>query len=193
MSKDQQVTAVRVANIPDDVFEQEIEKPNPPSVTRLAELGKRPSVVPVMPPAPEGFARREGEMARQLSYAPRLDDVDTTKMRTAIDQLEEGREISRRTKAAARTAGRKLLGHERTRIRKDVKAERKAKMISKNRASFWTPEQQAAAVLQKQMDDLEFGAQAQRQDPRADGRAVPGHGRPARRHGEASWTPASRR
>lgn len=41
ISKDQTVTAVRVANIPLDRFEAAVESKNPPTVTKLAELGKQ--------------------------------------------------------------------------------------------------------------------------------------------------------
>jgi len=35
MSRDQQVTAVRVANVPAETFERVVESPTPPTVTRL--------------------------------------------------------------------------------------------------------------------------------------------------------------
>ena len=37
MSKDQQVTAVRVANVPADEFERQAESERPPTVTQLAK------------------------------------------------------------------------------------------------------------------------------------------------------------
>jgi hypothetical protein len=46
MSKDQQVTAVRVANVPEDIFEVAVESDAPPTVTKLAEIGKRSWEVP---------------------------------------------------------------------------------------------------------------------------------------------------
>lgn len=52
LSKDQEVTAVRVANVPAEVFEALVESDNPPTVTRLAELGTK-----TQPPgAPAKFA-----------------------------------------------------------------------------------------------------------------------------------------
>jgi hypothetical protein len=53
MSKDQAVTAVRVARVPAIEFERAIESNNPPTVTALAERGteKRPAAV-----VPPGFA-----------------------------------------------------------------------------------------------------------------------------------------
>jgi hypothetical protein len=40
MSKDQAVTAIRVANVNGESFEQQIESDNPPTITNLAEQGK---------------------------------------------------------------------------------------------------------------------------------------------------------
>lgn len=45
LSRDQQVTAMRVANIPQRDFEEQIEAPTPPTITRLAEQGTRPAPV----------------------------------------------------------------------------------------------------------------------------------------------------
>jgi hypothetical protein len=41
LSKDQQVTAVRVANVSAEDFESAVESEKPPTVTKLAELGKK--------------------------------------------------------------------------------------------------------------------------------------------------------
>lgn len=46
MSKDQQVTAVRVANVPEQAFEQAVESETPPTVTKLADWGRKPSAKP---------------------------------------------------------------------------------------------------------------------------------------------------
>lgn len=56
MSERQRVTAVRVANVPADKFEEWVESDAPPTVTKLAEAGKatRPAPPPA-PPPPEGF------------------------------------------------------------------------------------------------------------------------------------------
>jgi hypothetical protein len=42
LSERQPVTSVRVANIPADMFESLIESDNPPTVTKLAEIGEQP-------------------------------------------------------------------------------------------------------------------------------------------------------
>lgn len=43
LSKDQQVTAVRVANIPELEFETQVESDAPPTITALAEQGRKPT------------------------------------------------------------------------------------------------------------------------------------------------------
>lgn len=48
LSKRQQVTAVNVASIPTKTFEDAVEAPNPPTVTKLAEMGKKPSQKPAV-------------------------------------------------------------------------------------------------------------------------------------------------
>jgi hypothetical protein len=59
LSKDQQVTAVRVANVPAEQFEKAVDSDEPPTVTALAEMGKQSRPVPAAaaPPAtaPAGF------------------------------------------------------------------------------------------------------------------------------------------
>ena len=42
MSERQRITAVRVANVPEDAFELAVESEHPPTVTALAEQGKGP-------------------------------------------------------------------------------------------------------------------------------------------------------
>jgi hypothetical protein len=46
MSRDQQVTAVRVANVPAEEFEAAIESATPPTVSALAEMGRKPRPAP---------------------------------------------------------------------------------------------------------------------------------------------------
>lgn len=43
MSKRQAVTAIRVANVPQETFVDQVESDNPPTITKLAEQGKQPS------------------------------------------------------------------------------------------------------------------------------------------------------
>lgn len=57
LSRHQQVTAVRVANVPTATFEAAIESAAPPTVTKLAEMGTRTRAPDPAPPepAPAGF------------------------------------------------------------------------------------------------------------------------------------------
>lgn len=48
MSPHQAKQAVRVANIPADEFERQVESATPPTVTKLAEQGKQPAPKPVL-------------------------------------------------------------------------------------------------------------------------------------------------
>lgn len=48
LSERQRVTALRVANVPDDVFEELVESPNPATVTQLAEIGRKARPQPVV-------------------------------------------------------------------------------------------------------------------------------------------------
>jgi len=41
MSERQQITAVRIANVPNDLFDTLVESDTPPTITELAELGKK--------------------------------------------------------------------------------------------------------------------------------------------------------
>lgn len=47
LSKDQQVQAVRVASVPESEFEDLIDSDTPPTVTKLAEQGKRTDLQPM--------------------------------------------------------------------------------------------------------------------------------------------------
>ena len=46
MSERQKVTALRVANVPEPVFNQAVESETPPTVTQLAEIGKQSKPTP---------------------------------------------------------------------------------------------------------------------------------------------------
>jgi hypothetical protein len=48
LSERQAVTALRVANIPKDEFERQVESDNPPTISALAEQGKKPAAKPLI-------------------------------------------------------------------------------------------------------------------------------------------------
>ena len=67
MSKDQQVQAVRVARVPDEAFEAQVEGNEPPTVTALAEQGRK---IAPKAEAPPGFA----EATKFIGEIERLHD-----------------------------------------------------------------------------------------------------------------------
>lgn len=82
LSKRQQVTAVNVANVPAEKFEKAVEAPNPPSVTKLAEIGKKTQPKPTVPLVdlkgidPKEFAMStdgQGQLRQLAEFAKRVD------------------------------------------------------------------------------------------------------------------------
>jgi hypothetical protein len=72
MSKHQQVQAVRVANVPAEEFERQVESENPPTVTKLAEQGKQPAPTPK--PVIDLKGRDPGEFNRSLHFVAEFED-----------------------------------------------------------------------------------------------------------------------
>jgi hypothetical protein len=52
LSKHQQVTAVRVANVPEEQFKDAIESDRPPTVSKLAQIGKKARAMRTMRRSP---------------------------------------------------------------------------------------------------------------------------------------------
>lgn len=48
LSKDKAVTAIRVSNVPNEIFEEQVESENPPTITNLAQQGTQPHKRPPM-------------------------------------------------------------------------------------------------------------------------------------------------
>ena len=103
MSKDQQVQAVRVANVPDADFEQQVESREPPTLSQLAAQGiqRRPSPEqwlggrdPKMFNRAMHFTALVAEYAAELARAgateilPHLDDGQRLKVRNALRQID---------------------------------------------------------------------------------------------------------
>ena len=75
MSKRQEVTAVRVSNIPEPVFDASLDSDGPPTVTKLAEMGTKKAPVEQ---APVGFVSAThaiGELRRFADWCQRHDPV----------------------------------------------------------------------------------------------------------------------
>jgi hypothetical protein len=81
MSKRQAVTAIRVANVPEDDFDRQVESDKPPTVTQLAEQGKKPKpsprpVVDLQGRDPEEFNRSLHFVAKIERYAAEVAEFD---------------------------------------------------------------------------------------------------------------------
>lgn len=78
-SKDQQVTAVRVANVPEDEFEESVASSRPPTVTALAERGTKVRPRPLVDIGdrdPEDFAvstQGQGQLAHFAEFCRETD------------------------------------------------------------------------------------------------------------------------
>jgi hypothetical protein len=106
MSKHQQVQAVRIASIPEDDFEAQVESPNPPTLTQLASQGIQRREPPPKPEQwlqgrdPKMFNRALHFTALVTEYAadlaksgaveilPHLDDGQRMKLRNALRQID---------------------------------------------------------------------------------------------------------
>ena len=73
LSKHQQVQAVRVANVPADDFEKQVESDRPPTVSQLAQQGiKRPQSAPRQPVSLQG--RSPADFNRALHFIAEIED-----------------------------------------------------------------------------------------------------------------------
>lgn len=106
MSKHQQVQAVRIASIPEDDFEAQVESPKPPTLTQLAQQGIQRREAPPKPEQwlqgrdPKMFNRALHFTALVTEYAadlaksgaveilPHLDDGQRLKLRNALRQID---------------------------------------------------------------------------------------------------------
>jgi hypothetical protein len=101
MSKHQQVQAVRVANVPADDFERQVESPKPPTLSELASQGVRPrQPVDLGGRDPRMFNRALHFTALVTEYAadlakagatellPHLDEGQRMKLRNALRQID---------------------------------------------------------------------------------------------------------
>lgn len=103
MSERQQVTAVRVASIPAEEFDRQVESNNPPTVSKLAEQGKKAAPKPVL----DLQGRDPDEFNRAMHYVggwedaakdlaglnheqslPILNAAEVARLRTAITTID---------------------------------------------------------------------------------------------------------
>jgi hypothetical protein len=104
LSPRQKNTALRVANIPVYEFEEAVESDDPPTITELAERGKKPAPNPLAHLRgrdPEEFKLSTQVQGQFRSFAGFLDDADPpTAIRGAFEKernvmTEYGKQISR--------------------------------------------------------------------------------------------------
>ncbi len=91
LSRDQKVTALRVASVPTDEFEQLVESDKPPTVTELAERGKKESIAHLKGRDPKDFAastRLQGECSRFADFIAAA-DFDAALRGSFPDDIEE--------------------------------------------------------------------------------------------------------
>lgn len=101
ISEHQQKTAVRVANVPAATFEREVESPAPPTVTKLADMGKKPrQVVDLAGRDPTDFNKSMHFRGMLRDYArdlaaydlndilPRLTDAERNEVRIVIGRID---------------------------------------------------------------------------------------------------------
>jgi hypothetical protein len=87
LSPHQQVQAVRVANVPDATFEAQVESDTPPTVTALAELGKR-RLVELGDATPDDFKLATAALGALRRFAEFADATDPERASKGLDATE---------------------------------------------------------------------------------------------------------
>lgn len=93
LSEHQQLQAVRVANVPADEFERQVESPTPPTVTKLAEQGRqspRP-VIDLHGRDPEEFNRSMHFVGAFEAYARDVSKIDVDRILPGLIDSERAR------------------------------------------------------------------------------------------------------
>jgi len=86
LSERQQKTAVRVANVPANDFEQAVESEAPPTVTKLADMGRRAAPKPVL----DLQGRDPGEFNRSLHFIAEIEEYAAAISKANLDQILPG-------------------------------------------------------------------------------------------------------
>lgn len=87
LSEHQRKTALRVADIPEKEFERQVESETPPTVTRLAEQGKKP-LVNLGQAKPKDFARATQALAQLRRFAEFAAANDPTDVASGVTKSE---------------------------------------------------------------------------------------------------------
>lgn len=83
MSRDQMHTAIRVANVPQADFDRQVESDNPPTVTKLAEQGKKSAPRPVI----DLKGRDPKEFNRSMHFVQALECYQREVKAMALDTI----------------------------------------------------------------------------------------------------------
>jgi hypothetical protein len=94
MSPDQAKQAIRVANVPAMDFEAQVESATPPTVTALAEQGKKPAARPVI----DLKGRDPGEFNRSLHFVAEFEDYQRSIEKIDIEAILPGLNDSERAR-----------------------------------------------------------------------------------------------
>jgi hypothetical protein len=86
MSKHQQVQAVRVAAVPHSEFAQLVESDNPPTVTKLAEMGRKKYIIDLKGRDPKAY-NRAMHFCGMLRYY--LDDLKKYEVASITEDLDD--------------------------------------------------------------------------------------------------------
>lgn len=100
MSRDQMHTALRVANVPQADFDAQVESDSPPTVTKLAEQGKKAAPSPVI----DLKGRDPGAFNRSLHFIAEFEDYAKSIAKFDLDAVLPGltsQEAARVRKAIA--------------------------------------------------------------------------------------------
>lgn len=88
LSERQRVTAVRVANVPEPEFERLVESDEPPTVTQLADIGRRERIDYLTRKKPQGFQEATRAMGTLREFARFCNATDAALVANGIEPDE---------------------------------------------------------------------------------------------------------
>ena len=94
LSEDQQKTALRVANVPEEQFEQQVESSKPPTVHALAEQGTRARPPATAEPPPAGVDRFPKSSVPQTEPAPAVEPLESAPTPSGEPQIQAAESAS---------------------------------------------------------------------------------------------------
>jgi hypothetical protein len=97
MSKDQAVTAIRVANIPEEEFDEAIESDDPPTVTALAERGKQTRPKPIVDLEgidPQNYQKATHLLGLLSNFRREIETMDLISALLGVKEFEKANLIS---------------------------------------------------------------------------------------------------